>query len=305
MKILYISGNQRSQQFPWLTDYQDDCLLLGLKELFGDDVVDCNKRFHLYTDYADDQLATEYGRGFTVCRNISSDNADREDITKKIRNKYFDYVIYGSIWRCEEHLQLVLENYDKKKIVFVDGEDTNTFAEDRLKDGVVYFKRELYPDQKQVHLQEYMQHVLPISFAFPTNKVSKGQKKERRIAHSDPRDKKTYVFEKEYEYYHDYKYSKYAFTMPKAGWDCLRHYEIMGNGCVPLFPDIINCPRYSMMRFPKALLTKVAFFEKNDPKWLDQNYEYFQSEVMDHMLKYNTTKALAEHVMKELSLLNK
>jgi hypothetical protein len=150
-----------------------------------------------------------------------------------------------------------------------------------------------------------MQHVLPISFAFPTAKVNKGQKKERRVAHSDPRDKKTYVFEKEYEYYHDYKYSKYAFTMPKAGWDCLRHYEIMGNGCIPLFPDIVNCPRYSMMRFPKALLTKIIFFEKNDQKWLDQNYEYFQSELMDHLLKYNTTKALAEHVMKELSLLNK
>ena len=230
MKILYISGNQRSEQFPWLTDYQDDCLLLGLKELFGDDVVDCNKRFHLYSDYSDEQLATEYGRGFTICRNITSDNADREDITKKIRNKYFDYVIYGSIWRCQDHLQLVLENYDKKKIVFVDGEDTNMFLEERVKDGVIYFKRELYPDQKQVHLQEYMQHVLPISFAFPTNKVNAGQKKERRIAHSDPRDKKTYVFDKEYEYYHDYKYSKFAFTMPKAGWDCLRHYEIMGNG---------------------------------------------------------------------------
>jgi hypothetical protein len=199
----------------------------------------------------------------------------------------------------------VLENYDKKKIVFVDGEDTNKFNEERLKDGVVYFKRELYPDQSQVHLQDYMQHVLPISFAFPTNKVNKGQKKERRVAHSDPRDKKTYVFEKEYEYYHDYQYSKYAFTMPKAGWDCLRHYEIMGNGCIPLFPEIMNSPRYVMMRFPKALLTKIAFFDKNDPKWLDQNYEYFQSEVMDHMLKYNTTKALAEHIMKELSLLNK
>jgi len=305
MKILYISGNQRSEQFPWLTDYQDDCLLLGLKELFGDEVVDCNKRFHLYSDYSDDQLATEYGRGFTVCRNISSDNADREDITKKIRNKHFDYVIYGSIWRCQDHLQLVLENYDKKKIVFVDGEDSNAFAEDRLKDGVVYFKRELYPDEKQVHLQEYMQNVLPISFAFPTNKVNKGVTKERRIAYSDPNDRKTYIFKTESEYYQDYKYSKYARTKPKSGWDCLRHYEIMGNGCVPFFPDIINCPRYVMMRFPKALLTKIAFFEKNNPKWLDQNYEYFQSEIMDHMLKYNTTKALAEHVMKELSLINK
>ena len=270
-----------------------------------DDVVDCNKRFHLYSDYSDEQLATEYGKGFTICRNITSDGADREDIHKKIRSKYFDYVIYGSIWRCQDHLDLVLENYDKKKIVFVDGEDTNAFNEERVKDGVVYFKRELYPDQRQVHLQEYMQYVLPIGFAFPTNKVNGGQKKERRVAYSDPRDKKTYVFNTEAEYYQDYQFSKYAYTTQKAGWDCLRHYEIMGNGCIPLFPDIANAPRFVMMRFPKALLTKVAFFEKNDPKWLDQNYEYFQSEVLDHLKKYNTTKALAEHIVKELSLLNK
>jgi hypothetical protein len=52
-------------------------------------------------------------------------------------------------------------------------------------------------------------------------------------------------------------------------------------------------------------LTKIAFFEKNDPKWLDKNYDYFHSEVMDHMRKYNTTKALAERVLRELSLIAK
>ena len=118
MKILYISGNQRSPQFPWLTDYQDDCLLLGLKELFGDDVVDCNKRYHLYSDYSDAEFATEYGKGFTICRNITSDNCDREDIIKKIKNKFFDLVVYGSIWRCQDHLELVLGTYDKKQIMF-------------------------------------------------------------------------------------------------------------------------------------------------------------------------------------------
>ena len=302
MKILYISGNQRSEQFPWLTDYQDDCLLLGLKELFGDEVVDCNKRFHLYSDYSDDQLATEYGRGFTICRNITSDNADREDITKKIRNKYFDYVIYGSIWRCQDHLQLVLENYDKKKIVFVDGEDTNMFVEDRVKDGVVYFKRELYPDQKQIHLQEYMQHVLPISFAFPTAKVNKGQKKERRVAHSDPRDKKTYVFNSEKEYYQDYMFSKYAFSMPKAGWDCLRHYEIMGNGCMPLFENIHECPRHIMMHVPKALLTKIMFWHVNDQKWLMREYNYYLEELQKYVVKFCTTEAVAKRFVSKLEL---
>jgi hypothetical protein len=66
MKILYIATNQRTDIFPFLVDYQNDCLLYGLKELFGDDVVDCNKRYNLYTDYSDEDVATEYGKGFTI-----------------------------------------------------------------------------------------------------------------------------------------------------------------------------------------------------------------------------------------------
>ena len=44
MKILYISSNKRSQQFPWLVDYQNDSLLYGLKELFGDDDIEEMKK---------------------------------------------------------------------------------------------------------------------------------------------------------------------------------------------------------------------------------------------------------------------
>ena len=82
----------------------------------------------------------------------------------------------------------------------------------------------------------------------------------------------------------------------------MRHYEIMANGCVPLFEEIPHCPRYVMMRAPKALWTKVAFFEKNDPKWMDKNYEYFQNEMMEHLLRYNTTVKNSEHFLKEIKL---
>ena len=46
----------------------------------------------------------------------------------------------------------------------------------------------------------------------------------------------------------------------------------------------------------------IAIFEKNDPKWLDKNYEYFQSEIMDHLLKYNTTVKNSEHFLREIRL---
>jgi len=42
------------------------------------------------------------------------------------------------------------------------------------------------------------------------------------------------------------------------------------------------------------------FFEKNEPKWLDKNYEYLQSELHDHFMKYNTTLKLAEHFINEV-----
>jgi hypothetical protein len=29
----------------------------------------------------------------------------------------------------------------------------------------------------------------------------------------------------------------------KGGWDCLRHYEIIGNGCMPYFENIEKCPK--------------------------------------------------------------
>lgn len=298
MKILYISSNKRSQQFPWLIDYQNDSLLYGLKELFGDDVVDVNKKYNLYSDYSDEEVASEYGRGFTFTRLIDTDNCDREDVVKKIKNNFFDLVVYGSIWRCQDYLQLVREHYKPNQIVFVDGEDTQDLHELVTTDAL-YFKRECALETYGKH-QDHLWKVNPISFAFPTKKINFGDKKERRVAHSDPRNKATYVFNKESDYYQDYQFSKYALTMKKAGWDALRHYEIMGNGCIPFFMFMADCPRYTMYRFPKALLTKVIFFNDLDQKWLDNNYETLRHDLLEHFEKFNTTKALGEYFLKDV-----
>ena len=40
----------------------------------------------------------------------------------------------------------------------------------------------------------------------------------------------------------------------KGGWDCLRHYEILMNGCIPLFLDIKNCPKDTISTLPKKKL---------------------------------------------------
>jgi hypothetical protein len=50
------------------------------------------------------------------------------------------------------------------------------------------------------------------------------------------------VFETEGEYYADLQASRYAITTKRAGWDCLRHYEIAANGCVPCFKQLNRKP---------------------------------------------------------------
>lgn len=139
MKILYIS--KKAGKPIDMVDYQDDCLFIGLKELFGADVVDVNPRIHIYKDFPYEEARNQYGKGFTVTRTLDPDDTDREDIVKKIKNKYFDYVVYGSVWRCQDYLDTVLEHYDKEKVVFVDGED-NTKFHPLIREGARYFKRE-------------------------------------------------------------------------------------------------------------------------------------------------------------------
>jgi hypothetical protein len=56
-----------------------------------------------------------------------------------------------------------------------------------------------------------------------------------------------------------------------------------------------------MQRAPKALMTKIDFFFKNDPKWLDKEYDYISDEMRTHFLKYNTTKAVAELLLSDIS----
>ena len=126
MKILYI-GTDAEGPLP-LVDYQNDCLLIGLKELFGDDVVDVKRRKHLYADYPQELVAQNYGRGFTICRTIDEDNADRsfenvrlsfnikryKEVTflgQKFLTKYpkFESVVQANYYLAESHFQL--KNY--------------------------------------------------------------------------------------------------------------------------------------------------------------------------------------------------
>ena len=54
-----------------------------------------------------------------------------------------------------------------------------------------------------------------------------------------------------------YSNSIFAITNKKLGWDCLRHYEILMNGCIPLFFNIQDCPKSILKTLPKQRLSEI------------------------------------------------
>jgi hypothetical protein len=282
MKILYLTKKEG-------LDYQDDCLLIGLKELYGEEVIDYNKREHLYTNFNQD-VKLFYGKGMTVTKVLPDLNVDRTDLHEKIKNKYFDLIVYGSIYRYCDYFNFILEYYSKDRIVIVDGEDI-TNIHSVFDYGIPYFKRELIYVHERLH---------PISFAMPTSKGYFNKQKIKDYSYITPQDLQTYIYEDEKNYYQDYQEAKFGITTKKCGWDSLRHYEILGNGCIPYFLNIEQCPSTTLTMFPKHLCQQVNKAINNKEISLDQLYNNFINLFEDHYLNNNTTKALANNFIDKI-----
>ncbi len=115
--------------------------------------------------------------------------------------------------------------------------------------------------------------IFPISFSMPPEKiVAAVPPKTRLLAHIIPGDLSTYIYKTEEDYYKGYQDSYFGITGKKGGWDCMRHYEILANGCIPLFYNICDIPKKTMANFPRELITKTneLYFEMID-KSLENN----------------------------------
>ena len=94
--------------------------------------------------------------------------------------------------------------------------------------------------------------------------------------------------------------SSFAITCKKGGWDCLRHYEIMGNGCLPLFHRIETAPPGILSSLPRRLLLQIRTLWEGNQEYLINNYEEYSQRLHDHFIKHNTTIKLAEYFIKEM-----
>ncbi len=251
MKILFISSsNVKQDSRP--NDYMHDTVLHGLREIYGNSVIDYPGVWYMYRDEVKKRnydIGNLWGKGFTLYNLLSNyQQIDRTDIENKIKINYFDFIIFGSIDKAQLFFDKAINS--KSKIIFVDGNDS-PFINEQITGKGVYFKRELISDN--------IKNVYPINFAIPKEKIihTINPKPLNILAPLIPGKYSTYIYENEQDYYQAYQDSIFALTYKKLGWDSLRHYEILMNGCIPLFLNIDKCPEKILTNLPKKLLFDV------------------------------------------------
>ena len=286
MKILYVTDHRQIAiaSGGFISDYLNDLTFFGLKELFGDDVVDSTPIISLYKEYKDQIHPMYLWGGMTSFWLLDKNTADRSNIKEKIQDKYYDLIIYGAIKRCRDYYDLVSKVYPDNKVILLDGNDDSEV--DQLYQKHLYFKRELRQDHK---------NLLPITFSYPTHYLAKPNKnKTQQYGTVIPGRKETYVFDNEKDYFEDYQKSYYGVTSKKAGWDCMRHYEITGNYCLPYFPDMKDCPKNTLFNFPKELIIEGTELASNFD--IDEYYRILDS-IYDYTKNNLTTKAIAQYII--------
>jgi hypothetical protein len=144
----------------------------------------------------------------------------------------------------------------------------------------------------------------PISFGIAEDKIVKTiPEKTRDFAFIIPGKTSTYIYTNEEDYYNDYQRSFYAITCKKGGWDCMRHYEILANGCIPYFLDIDKCPENTMHLFPKALVKEamslpgVSNGSINHALFDKSRYYAILSKLIAYTKKHLTTKSIAQYLL--------
>jgi hypothetical protein len=258
-----------------------------------------------FKDYGEDRLKKLYGNGHTVWGKLESWNKDKLNFVgvADIKKTDYDYIVFSeviglqllmedpntnSLMDFPPWLTKVFEKYKREQIIVLDGLDRDTVNE-KIVDRTTYYKREIGTNCQHLDIH-------PISFAYPayapTPKISD---KTYLLAPCDPRfAPNSYVFGNEFYYNMQYSKALFAVTTKKGGWDCMRHYEIIANNCVPYFPGIENKPKLTMKNYPVKLQEEANKLYEDmaigaEPIKITDQYVKIKQEFTDWMYDYGTS----------------
>jgi hypothetical protein len=267
-RILFVNPN--------FEDMLSDGLFHGLRTLLGGDVLDFPKAEPMYSTHPSERRTRLYGRGFTLYGLLEDLPLDRNRCLDRAREGEFDLVVFTDIWRTFGPYTEWIPQLGGRRVAVIDGSDRvepypyagvwwrvrHWWFLPRAHNRTEFFKREITPLTywfrsflllpgpvgRRLGLLRRMR---PIAFSIPEEKIVAEPPVKEKLLAAHVVDEEvaelvgatsSYVFDAEEDYYADLRASRFGVTTKRAGWDCLRHYELAANGCVPCFRDLDRKP---------------------------------------------------------------
>lgn len=265
-RVLFVNPNY--------VDYLADGLFHGLRELLGADVVDFPKAEPMYGSHSPERRDKLRGHGFTLYGLLDDIDLDRHAVLERAQQGEFDLVVFSDIWRTFGLFTEWAPQLNGTRMAVVDGADRvepypyaglwwrkrSWWFLPRALNRATYFKREITPwtgwfrsylTLPPPAAARLTRKIRPIAFSIPEEKIVSGpptKRKEWPVHIVDDEVARrvggaaSYAFDSEADYFADLRASRFGITTKRAGWDCLRHYEIAANGAVICFRDLSAKP---------------------------------------------------------------
>ena len=262
LRILFLTNDRE--------DYLADGLLHGLRQLPGLEVVDFPRKECMYEGGRQSIVAPQFGvrgGGFSLYGLLQEPvgGVDRSHIKRRLAGGWFDAVLISNVWRQWGLILQWRELLAKQPLLLLDGDDDQRLyprSGTRVRQFGIgtgltnllqlpnthMFKRELTNRSRKWGLRL---NIHPLAFSIPESLVlsqlpTKGQVFPAHIVDCELSNKLgasfTYAFSDENAYRNDLANSRFGITTRRAGWDCLRHYEIAAAGAVICFRDLDQKP---------------------------------------------------------------
>lgn len=272
------------------SDYMCDLIFIGLKQLLSKDLETNIQLPHHYKDYQNkDSL---YGRGFSYGCLLDKDDPPL-DIDIKIKDKYFNQIIilqHNNLFMNSTNVDIVKDLSQYSLVKYVEGNDSSQIQKELLP-YCLFYKRELRED---------IDKVKPISFCIPEEKIiHQPTEKTKDLSDNLPLEggRSTWRHETEESYYSEYQRAWFGHTRPKAGWDCMRHYEILSQGCIPIFEGLEQCPKQTLTFFPKEVCQEILNIRPWENPMSTLHKMSVIYELLRHTRKFLTTRAMAQYLL--------
>jgi hypothetical protein len=320
MKVLFLSHDR--------PDYLETMIYHGFYSTKNTKVYSNSDFWYLFKTAEFDDLHNLYGRGFGYSGILCGhqNKLINHQIIKLLQERYFDLIVYGQANKSLRYLGLVKRVYPINKVIYLDGEDDNydsISAKEFFKLvssslyhlnihpkikmlfninirfrnlGKFYFKREINNNPYNFS---------PISFSMPPENIidEVPKLKKKTISSLIPGIRETYRYSDQFSYFEEYQKSRYAITYKKGGWDCFRHYEILANGCIPIFPDLVTCPELTMFSFPKELIlevnSKLLMSDLNE-----EEYNHYSKKLLEYTKENLTTLKMVNYILETIGYHN-